>query len=132
MTALDDLFQETSQSNLALLFSLRYDFPTEWAGFVSAKDNSPFVATIRRDYFPYFSQGKPITITGMDIHDGLDGAKQHLSGNQSNWADATNGLADQTTQAFDVTLQQDAVGPTQVLIRNANAQVFLLVHYTIG
>jgi hypothetical protein len=132
MTALDDLFQEASQSNLALLFSLRYDFPTEWAGFVSAKDNSPFVATVRRDYFPYFSQGKPITITGLDIYDGLNVTKHHLSGNQSTWGDATNGLADQTTQAFDVTLQKDPAGPTQVLIRNANAQVFLLVHYTLG
>ena len=29
--ALDDLFQPANQSNLALLFSLRHDFPTEWS-----------------------------------------------------------------------------------------------------
>ena len=54
--ALDDLFQEANQSNLALLFSLRHDFPTEWSAFVNGGND--FSATIRKDYFPYFTQGK--------------------------------------------------------------------------
>src|SRR5262249_23298290 len=35
--ALDDLLQEAKQSNLAVLFSLQHDFPTEWAAFVKGK-----------------------------------------------------------------------------------------------
>ena len=65
-TALDNLFQEVSQSNLALLFSLRHDFPTEWSAFVNGAGN--FTATIRKDYFPYFTQGKAITITGLELY----------------------------------------------------------------
>jgi hypothetical protein len=35
----------------ALLFSLRYDFPTEWAAFLTTKDSFQF--QLRLDYFPY-------------------------------------------------------------------------------
>lgn len=53
--ALDDLFQQANQAGLALLFSLHHDFPTEWSAFVNGTDD--FTATIRKDYFPYFTQG---------------------------------------------------------------------------
>jgi hypothetical protein len=49
-TALNDLLQEASQSNLALLFSLRHDFPSEWSSFVNGTGD--FTATIRKDFFP--------------------------------------------------------------------------------
>jgi hypothetical protein len=52
--AVGDLFQEASQANLALLFSLRHNCPTEWSAFVNGTGD--FTATIRRDYFPYFTQ----------------------------------------------------------------------------
>jgi hypothetical protein len=48
--ALDDLFQQASQPNLALLFSLRHDFPTEWSVFVNGVNN--FDVTIRKEPFP--------------------------------------------------------------------------------
>jgi hypothetical protein len=131
-TALDDLFQEANQSTLTALFSLRYDFPSEWAAFVSAKDNSPLAATVHRDYFPYFTQGKSITITGLEIYDGLNVTKHHPAGDQTAWANATNALADPNTQAFDVSLSADAAGPAQVVVRTAEAQVFMIVHYTLG
>src|SRR5213075_103924 len=66
--ALTDLFQQTSQSNLMLLLSLRHDFPTEWSTFASG--TSDLNVTIRPDYFPYFTQGKTITITGFDVYGG--------------------------------------------------------------
>ena len=56
--ALQTLFQDADQATLAVLFSLRHDFPTEWAAFVSG--SGPFTATIRREYFPYFTQGRPL------------------------------------------------------------------------
>src|SRR5262249_27938075 len=34
-TALDALFQEGNRAGLSLLFSLRHDFPSEWAAFAS-------------------------------------------------------------------------------------------------
>src|SRR6266566_4150342 len=97
--ALDDLFQEASQSNLALLFSLRHDFPTEWSAFVNGTGD--FTATIRKDYFPYFTQGKTITITGLELYDGKDVSKHQPIGSQAVWDAATAELG--TNQAFTVT-----------------------------
>jgi receptor-binding and translocation channel-forming TcA subunit of Tc toxin len=125
--ALDDLFQQVNQSNLALLFSLQHDFPTEWSKFVNPKDDSPFTATIRKDYFPYFTQEKKITIAGLDLY-GQDVKKHHVVGNQGVWDAATADLGDNNKQAFTV----DVPGPTQVLTRTANVQVFLIVRYTLA
>jgi Tc toxin complex TcA C-terminal TcB-binding domain len=127
--ALDELFQQANQSNLALLFSLRHDFPTEWAAFVNGTGD--FTATIRKDYFPYFTQGKTITIAGLDLYgpNGTNPPKHHTVGNQATWDAATTDLGD--NQAFTVTAGPDAPGPTQVLTRTAGAQVFLIVRYSI-
>ena len=89
-----------------------------------------FTATIRRDYFPYFTQGKQITITGLDLY-GQDVTKHHAVGNQTVWDVATADLGDNNKQAFTVTSAPDAPGPTQVLTRTANAEVFLIVRYTL-
>jgi hypothetical protein len=48
------------------LFSLKHDFLTEWHRFNTGTNN--FVATVKRDHFPYFTQGKQITIGGLQIH----------------------------------------------------------------
>ncbi|MBI1744419.1 toxin [Candidatus Acetothermia bacterium] len=128
--ALDDLFQQANQSNLVLLFSLRHDFPTEWAAFVSGAGD--FTATIRKDYFPYFTQGKEITITGFDLYgpNGMNPPKHHQVGNQAVWDAATTDLGDH--QAFTMTSAPDAVpGPTQVLTRTASADVFLIIRYSL-
>ena len=129
-TALDALFQQANQANLALLFSLRHDFPTEWGAFVNTKDNSPFTATIRKGYFPYFTQGKPITITGLDLY-GQDVSKHHEVRDQDVQA-ATTALNDENKQAFTVPIEPDASGPTQVLTRTPDAQVFLIIRYSLS
>ena len=130
-TALDNLFQEASQSNLALLFSLRHDFPTEWSAFVNDKTltPAPFSATIRKDFFPYFAQGKTITITGLDLYDGTDVLRNHEVGDP---VGATTDLGDNTKLAFALTAPQDGAGPTQVLTRTASVQVFLRIRYSLS
>jgi Tc toxin complex TcA C-terminal TcB-binding domain len=60
------LVQEANTSGLALLFSLKHDFPSEWHQFVTG--NSNFAAKVKRDYFPYFTQGKDITIDAIQLH----------------------------------------------------------------
>jgi hypothetical protein len=121
-TALDDLFQEASQSNLALLFSLRHDFPTEWSAFINGADN--FTATIRKDYFPYFAQGKPITVVGLELY-GRDVTKHHAAGDSGA---ATDDLAAQGH--FTLSAAPDAPGSTQVLTRTANEQILLIIRYS--
>lgn len=123
--ALDSLLGQTSLSNLGLLFNLRYDFPTEWSAFVNGTAN--FTATIRRDYFPYFTQGHLITITGFDLY-GQDMTKHPGVGDQ---AAATTDLANRAQ--FTLSLGADnPSGPHPVLARTASAQVFLIVSYALG
>lgn len=64
--ALKDLFEQANHAGLSLLLSLRHDFPTEWSAFVNGTGN--FTATIRKDYFPYFAQGKKITNIGLGFY----------------------------------------------------------------
>ena len=122
--ALDDLFRQANQAGLTLLFSLRHDFPTEWAAF--ANGTGDFTAAIRKDYFPYFAQGKTITITGLDLYAGTDVSKHHAIGSP---AAATVDLGNK--QAFTVTARPDPAGPTQVLTRTASAEVFLIIQYAL-
>jgi hypothetical protein len=122
-TALDNLFHHAGQSNLALLFSLRHDFPTEWAAFVNGAN--AFAATIRKDYFPYFTQGKQITITGLDLYR-EDMTASHSVGDP---AAATSALAGQ--QQFTLTAAPDQSGSNQVLSRDGSARVFLIVCYSL-
>ena len=50
------MIAEANTSGLARLFSLRHDFPTEWHRFITT-DGSNFLATIKKEHFPYFVQG---------------------------------------------------------------------------
>jgi Tc toxin complex TcA C-terminal TcB-binding domain len=127
--ALDDLFQAANQANLALLFSLRNEFPTEWSAFVNGTGD--FSAKIRRDYFPYFTQNSQITITGFDLY-GQDVTKHHAAGDQTVWDGATTDLGDTGKKAFTATFTPDAPGPTQVLTRTSDANVFLIVRYSLS
>jgi hypothetical protein len=121
--ALNDLFQQTNQANLALLFSPRHDFPTEWSAFMNGAGDLSL--TIRRDHFPYFTQGKPITITGLELY-AQDVTKHHAVGDP---AAATTDLASQ--QACTFTAAPDAPGPNQVLTRSMNTEVFLILRYSL-
>jgi hypothetical protein len=127
-TALDNLFQVVSKSNLALLFSLRHDFPTEWSAFVNGADD--FTAVIREDYFPYFTQGKTITITGLELH-AADVTKHHAVGapNATKVAAAVKAANQTLPQGqFTFTAEPDS----QVLTRTTRTDVFLIVRYTLA
>ena len=126
-TALADLFLQASQSNLALLFSLRHDFPTEWSAFVNGTGN--FTATIRKEYFPYITQGKTINITGLDFYDGKVVANHHAVGDPTA---ATTDLGSVQKQ-FILTAPEDrSANPPPVLTRSPSAQVFLIIRYSLS
>jgi hypothetical protein len=129
--ALDDLFQQASQSNLALLFSLRHDFPSEWHKFTAPGSTVNLQTTIRRDYFPYLTHGKDITITGLELY-AADVSKHQTLDNQGVWDADTADWGDKNKQAFTVTIPRDAPVPSQVLTGTANAQLFLIVRYTLA
>jgi hypothetical protein len=118
-------------SNLVLLFSLRHDFPTEWFAFVNSQTNADFSATIRKSYFPYFTQRRQITITGFEVY-GQDVTRHHIVGDQTAWDAAAADLADKDKQGFAFTAAADPAGPTQVLTRTPDAEIFLIVRYSLS
>jgi hypothetical protein len=54
-----------NQSGLALLFSLRQDFPTEWSTFVNGPDD--FTMQLRKDHFPYMVQSEALAIDALEL-----------------------------------------------------------------
>jgi receptor-binding and translocation channel-forming TcA subunit of Tc toxin len=114
--ALDALFQQANQAGLALVFSLRHDFSTEWSAFVNGTGD--FIATIRKDYFPYFTQGKTIKTITLDFYQ--DATKLNVTSSPNPVPDLT------------VLAPQFTVTAGQGLPRTVDAKVFLVVKYTFG
>ncbi|WP_426112449.1 insecticidal toxin protein [Massilia sp. PWRC2] len=119
--SLKDTFEAIPGANFALLFSLRHDFPVEWSQFTNGA--ADFGATVTRECFPYFTQGKPCIITSLEIF-GPDLKHRDLGGA----ANASADLADKTKLAFTVSAAPDAAGP---LARTA-VDAFLIVRYALG
>jgi hypothetical protein len=115
---LQPLLAESSTAGLGLLFSLRHDYATEWAAFVNSTANTPFNATIQKDYFPYFTQGKTIKNITLDFYQ--DVKKLNVTFDPNPVPDLTE-LAPQFT-----------VAAKEGLPRTADAQVFMVVKYTFG
>ena len=78
-----------------------------------------FTATIRKDFFPYFVQGRTITINGLDLYDGTDMSKQNVVGVPTTPFDLSN--------QFSLT-----TGVAQALKQDENAQIFLIIRYSLS
>jgi Tc toxin complex TcA C-terminal TcB-binding domain len=117
------MFDTTSQSAQALLFCLRYDFPTEWSAFVNGLSN--FQAVLQKSYFPYAVQSaKRITIDSVTAYAASNG-KVVSSQQTLDLDDLSSGL----NQAGSATLSLQA---DNVMIRNLSQQVFLVLTYHFG
>ena len=116
---LNELFGQTTPATFAVLFSLRHEFPTDWSAFVSGTND--FSVTIRRDHFPYFTQGKTLTVVGLDLY-GRDVNAPRKVGDPDA---ATAALA--ASQQFVFSASEDA----KVLTRSMRAEVFLIIRYSL-
>jgi hypothetical protein len=114
---------DSPPANLALLFSLRFDFPTEWAAFVKGKVD--FACTLRKSYFPYMAQGGPVTVDNMVL------VAQHSRKLAQTTVPVPDGLADGINGASGAAALTFAAD-SQVLKRDAGVQVFLIVQYHLG
>jgi hypothetical protein len=116
-----------SQSGLALLFSLRYDFPTEWSTFVNGSGD--FTVTLLKQYFPFMVQGMPLTIDALTLYASsgttLSQPDEPLTGTQLNSLAA--GL-NSTTASSDLTLPADST-----LTRDPpQADVWVMLRYHLA
>jgi Tc toxin complex TcA C-terminal TcB-binding domain len=124
-TELVAMMDTASQSGQALLFCLRYDFPTEWSAFVNGSPN--FQVVLQRSYFPYAVQSaKQLTVDAITTYAASNGKVASV---QQQTVDLGN-LSSSLSQAGSATLSlpQD----NQVLIPSLSQQVFLVVDYHFG
>jgi hypothetical protein len=119
-------FEEVAASGLALMFSLRHEFSNEWLQFVSGTAN--FAATVKREYFPYFTTGKTITIDAVELH-----AVHTETRTLTSRTAMGPGLGTEVSDAEPLQLSFAAEsGPGAVLVRDSKAYVFVVLKYSVG
>jgi Tc toxin complex TcA C-terminal TcB-binding domain len=121
--SLDALFAETTGVDFALIFSIPHDFSGHWSAFVNG--TTDLSVTIRRDHFPYFTQGREITLNEFQLY-ATDPTIHHTIDDPAN----------QTTQLknigqFTLTAKEDIADPI-VLTRTFEQDIFLIVSYSVG
>jgi hypothetical protein len=124
---LQAMLDTAEQSSQALLLSLRFEFPTEWAVFVNSGAGAQLTATITRELFPYMVQGaRKLTIEALTLYT-ADGEGIAAStptnvdlGTLSNELSGAAGAASVSLAADDVLTQE----PTR--------EVYLLLRYHFG
>ena len=114
---------EAYSSGLTLMMSLKHDFPTEWSRFHTA--GGSFTAKLERSFFPYFTQGRTVTITEIRVDAIASGALGSVVPADLDLTALTDGLA-AGSQTVDVELPR-----TAVLQAGADKNVFVLIKYSI-
>jgi hypothetical protein len=114
------------QSSQALLFNLRYEFPTEWAIFVDGTGD--FTAMLRKDYFPYMAQSaKTVSIDKLTLYAESGGNIAALTLQNVDLQALSDGI-NGTSGESNISLPSDAT----VLTRDPLRQIFLLLQYSFA
>jgi len=127
--SLKGMLKQSGGSGQALLFNLRYDFPTEWSAFVNGTGD--FTVTLEKSVFPYVVQAvTDLTIDSLTLYTGVPASTA-----------APASLASVIPPGIDLTTLSDALtgsaGEAQlslpaddsVLTRDLTSQVFLVMQY---
>ncbi len=110
---------QVNASGLAVLLSLKHDFPDEWHHFVTGSD---FAATVTRRHFPYFAQGHNINIDELTAGTAqVDPVTPEVD--LVVLSEALNG----DDQAFQLALAPDG----DVLVRELERAVFVVMKYSL-
>jgi hypothetical protein len=118
-------FDTAGQSGQALVFCLRYDFPTEWAAFINS--TGAFQATLEKSCFPYMVQGaRKLTVDSLVLYAAKSGKVASITPKIDLGA-MTSSLALPAASAA-ISLPADP----SVLIRDQQQQVFMILQYHFG
>ncbi|SDW57229.1 hypothetical protein SAMN05444487_104152 [Marininema mesophilum] len=120
---LKSLVEEASTSGLAILLSLPREFSSEWHRFISSTGN--FTAKVKREYFPYFTMGKTLIIDSMHLYAIQVDKMQSTTPSGLDLGTLTEKLNDEG--GFEFSLAPDG----EVLVREQQAQVFVLIKYSV-
>ncbi|HEV2451111.1 MAG TPA: hypothetical protein VGS62_04205 [Streptosporangiaceae bacterium] len=119
------MLDTAGQSSQAMLWCLRYDFPTEWSAFVNGTGD--FTATLAKQLFPYAVQGaRTLTVDSLTLYAASDGNLVPVSP-AANLGTLSAGLSGPSGEA-SLSLPADGT----VLTRDPSAQVYLLLQYHFG
>jgi hypothetical protein len=109
-----------ASSQLALLFSLRYDFPTEWAAFAGGPGD--LALELRKSYFPYLVQNRTVTVAPtLELYSGTSSLAQRS-------VPTPVGLSDELNDAGVSTV---SLSPDARVLTRGTAEVFLIVRYAV-
>jgi hypothetical protein len=127
---LEELVSEASGAGLALLFSVKHDFPSEWHKFVAANPQTavasvPFGAIVKREHFPYFTQGREISIDAIQLHAVQADRMQSITPQGLDLGNLTTKLTDEGV--FELSLVPDGT----VLTPTQAADIFVVIKYTV-
>ncbi|MGH3169198.1 MAG: hypothetical protein ACRDN0_25380, partial [Trebonia sp.] len=122
---LTTMLDTAGQASQALLFCLRYDFPTQWSAFVNGTGD--FAVTLDKQFFPYYVQGaRTLTIDSLTLYAGSSGTLASVIP-PTDLAALSAELSGATGQA-SLTLPADGT----VMTRDLAQQVFLVLQYHFG
>lgn len=121
---LEELVGEANASGLGLLFSLAHDFPGEWHKFVNGTEDH-FTATVKRDYFPYFTQGKEIKVDEIKLFAIQGEALEPTTPKGLVLETMSQELNDEGT--LKLSLSPDST----VLVPEQEANIFVLIKYSL-
>lgn len=130
LEALEARLQSATEAGLALLFSLRHDFPTEWSLFANGDED--LTLTLRKNLFPYLVQDEhedvDIALDSVELFarkaDALAKRTVLSAADQGELDDLADAINDGTAGAT-LSVAADA----NVLRRDAAAQPFLIIRY---
>jgi hypothetical protein len=119
------MFDTAGQSGQALLFCLRYDFPTQWAAFVNGTGD--FQVALEKQYFPYAVQGaSALSIDALTLYAEKNGSISSVSPVDGAGLAALNAGLNGATGAAALSVPADA----NVMIQDQAQQVFLVLQYS--
>ena len=122
---LEAMLDTAGQSSQALMFCLRYDFPTEWSAFVNGTGD--FAVTLQKQYFPYAVQSaNQLTIDALTLYAESVGSVASVTPTVD-LAGLSAGLSGAPGEA-PLSLPGDGTVLTQDLAQ----QVFLVLQYHFG
>jgi len=123
---LTTMLDSAGQASQALLFCLRYDFPTQWSAFVNGTGD--FEVTLDKQFFPYYVQSAgTLTIDSLTLYAGSSGTLASVSpATAADLATLKAGL--HATGQAPLTLPADGT----VMTRELTQQVFLVLQYHFG
>lgn len=113
---------------LERIFSLKHDFPNKRHLFVSDTENGSFNATIKKEHFPYFTQGATIhfdTRKKSTLYRLQDDNALKQEERTCNLKNLNDSIAESTISLGISDVKND------VLVRDKDAAIFLVVPYSL-